>query len=562
MSRSSTHSNSSSNLNPHTPSHPHVGYSPSTSSLPQKPLHLKRPGVHLSRSNTAPTRSSLSERRKAKQENGLKKLQLEEDVVVKLRRWVLGIAVVEFDLDDGPMVSGIYPTMDLLPGEEENIAFLAFPDSLQFDQGSQVHSFRIRKSDETTGPKTLDGFVYGFSHFTQKRDAASKRGYQQSSIVILTQFQYPALFSSLTSTLGPMYQSHGLTMLENACNNISGWPDPTPGVTLELGFLGATLHVEIPHSVDAQQLTETSSFNEKYDSRFHILATSAPFHPPPLLLFESCMANLWSIWECLLLCEPLLVFGSSPAQTSQAVWWLRDLIRPIPIAGDFRPYFTMQDADHSALINRLPPKPGLIMGVTNPFFEKSCNHWPHLLSLGKRIAPQTGNGSPSLGSSAGPAPGWRTKTHKRYISKDRVLLKKLEAACRGDDRARVAASLDLRRHFCSRTTQFITPLARYLNTLIPNPTEVRHARARTSPNGNGLNSAGIGGASSSSLRLKPFSTAQFMESLKKYGSPLPFKSTGKRTEFYERWLKSPAFGAWLVQQENIVHSILNTDTTT
>jgi len=55
------------------------------------------------------------------------------------------------------------------------------------------------------------------------------------------------------------------------------------------------------------------------------------------------------------------------------------------MAGDFRPYFTMQDCDHAALINKLPPKPGLVIGVTNPFFEKSCDHWPHLLSLGKRV---------------------------------------------------------------------------------------------------------------------------------------------------------------------------------
>jgi hypothetical protein len=129
------------------------------------------------------------------------------------------------------------------------------------------------------------------------------------------------------------------------------------------------------------------------------------------------------------------------------------------------------------------------------------------------------------------------------------------------DSAELGASLDLRRHFCSRTTQFITPLARYLNTLIPNPSEVKNARAR--------------GASNGALRLKAFNTENFMDSLRKNGSPLPFKSTSKRTEFYERWaeivpslplladilrtrwLKSPAFGAWLVQQEGIVQEILN-----
>ena len=67
-------------------------------------------------------------------------------------------------------------------------------------------------------------------------------------------------------------------------------------------------------------------------SVLQILATTAPFIPPPLLLFEACLANLWSIWECLVLCEPILVFGPSPAETSQAVWWLRDLLRPVRTA--------------------------------------------------------------------------------------------------------------------------------------------------------------------------------------------------------------------------------------
>jgi len=28
--------------------------------------------------------------------------------------------------------------------------------------------------------------------------------------------------------------------------------------------------VEIPHSIDVQQLTDTSSFNEKYNPKFHV----------------------------------------------------------------------------------------------------------------------------------------------------------------------------------------------------------------------------------------------------------------------------------------------------
>lgn len=138
------------------------------------------------------------------------------------------------------------------------------------------------------------------------------------------------------------------------------------------------------------------------------------------------------------------------------------------------------------------------------------------------------------------------------------------------------ASLALRRHFCSRSTQLIAPLARYLNSLIPSPTEVHHARKATmtlstytptlssssfndSPAASPMSTysspafkSSISGTSISSstpsgspyigakghgpLQLKPFNTAHFFASLKAHGTTLPFKSTSKRTEFYERYI--------------------------
>jgi hypothetical protein len=107
------------------------------------------------------------------------------------------------------------------------------------------------------------------------------------------------------------------------------------------------MHVELPHTLDEQQLAETTSFKETFDPAIHvglfenthnyglfliyhqILASSPPLSPPPLILFEACLSNLWSIWECVVLCEPILIFGPSPAFTSQAVWWFRDLLRPV-----------------------------------------------------------------------------------------------------------------------------------------------------------------------------------------------------------------------------------------
>ena len=128
------------------------------------------------------------------------------------------------------------------------------------------------------------------------------------------------------------------------------------------------------------------------------------------------------------------------------------------------------------------------------------------------------------------------------------------------------ASLALRRHFCSRSAQLITPLARYLNTLIPSPTEVQHARkastfqtSSSTPHSSlptpaptpqstpriPIPSITVPTISSALpythnhqrlLRLKPFNNTNFFASLKAHGSILPFKSTSKRTEFYERWV--------------------------
>ena len=123
----------------------------------------------------------------------------------------------------------------------------------------------------------------------------------------------------------------------------------------------------------------------------------------------------------------------------------------------------------------------------------------------------------------------------------------------------LGASLALRRHFCSRSTQLITPLARYLNTLIPSPSEVHHARNASSalprssssspfsspalsPLPSSSSRMGLtplqGHNSNKPLRLKPFNSANFISSLKAHGSVLPFKSTSKMVEFYQRYALS------------------------
>ena len=56
--------------------------------------------------------------------------------------------------------------------------------------------------------------------------------------------------------------------------------------------------------------------------------------------------------------------------------------------------------------------------------------------------------------------------------------------------------------------------------------------------------------------LKPFNQDHFFASLKAHGAPLPFRSSAKQKEFYERWLRSPAFGLWMARQEEAINAIL------
>jgi len=303
-------------------------------------------------------------------------------------------------------------------------------------------------------------------------------------------------------------------------------PPPVPGTTVELGFLGSVLRVELPRDVDEQQLGNGPQIQAHTDPEWHLFACSPPLTTPSMIhIFEASLSHLWSIWECLVLCEPILIFGQSPAWTSNAIWWLRDVVRPLPWAGDFRPYFTIHDREYTALVNERAPMAGLVLGVTNPFFEKTCGHWPHVLTLGGKTCYQT----PAM-RVAGPSPGWKTKTHKRYTSKDRQLLQTLETtAGSGNTKTLAEASFNLRRHFSSRSAALLAPLNRYLNTLIPRPSET-----------------------STGLRLKSFNNANFFASLKEHGAILPFRSSTKQREFYERWLRTPAFGIWLARQEDLV----------
>ncbi|CAG8464033.1 2903_t:CDS:10 [Paraglomus brasilianum] len=453
------------------------------------------------------------------------------------RNWILSFCVVKFDLELGQAMDLIYPSSDLTEEEKRNVCFLAFPDSNCFDEGDTVYNFRmrcLRNRATASGPETDSGFLYGYVFFRQKRDPTIRRGYFQKSLVFLSPYPYVGLFSSLVSILGPAYFEMGKPMLEAACHNVASWKPPSPGKTFELPFLGNVLHVEIPQK-NKPQLLETSPFDmANYRQETQILASL----PPKTLFshFRDMIKDLWLCWELMVLAEPLALMAPDPKICSEAVVELVDLINPIPYCGDYRPYFTIHDTDFKSFVTKNKPPSNIILGVTNPFFNKAMQHWPNIIRVGKpklRRATETSwryiNNPSSLDFVQGV-----TSKRKPVIAKDKSVLKLTAAAIAKGYPPDYLVNNTLRRYFVDLTEKFLVPLNRYFSTLIP--VNVSLSSSREPP------------------QLKPFKTDCFLKSLQDHGSQIPFKSKISATStevyvnFYQQFLKCGNFATWLHQR--------------
>jgi hypothetical protein len=62
------------------------------------------------------------------------------------------------------------------------------------------------------------------------------------------------------------------------------------------------------------------------------------------------------------------------------------LIHPLQYCLDYRPFFTIHDSEFKEYTGRpSDPPPPVLLGVTNPFFAKALQHWPHIIRIGGEI---------------------------------------------------------------------------------------------------------------------------------------------------------------------------------
>ncbi|XP_029472725.1 LOW QUALITY PROTEIN: protein DENND6B [Rhinatrema bivittatum] len=464
--------------------------------------------------------------------------------------WLECVCVVTFDLELGQAMELVYPhDLRLTDKEKTSICYLSFPDSYSGCLGDTQFSFRLR---QTMGQRstwfTEDGkynrevpvtlqretaHYYGYVYFRQVKDSSVKRGYFQKSLVLVSRFPFVNLFHSLLQLIAPEYFDKLEPCLEAVCNEIDQWPSPVPGQTLNLPVMGVVIQVRIPCRSDTPGSSPLKQLNQE-----NLLP--APFVLPSVQeldlfrCFQPILIHIQMLWELMLLGEPVVVMAPSPTISSETVLALTSCIAPLRYCCDYRPYFTIHDNEFKEYTTRTQAPPNIILGVTNPFFIKTLQHWPHILRLGELkmsgdLPKQIKVKKLAKLKTLDTKPGIYT-SYKTFLHKDKTLIKRLLKGIQRKRPSEVQSAL-LRRHLLELTQSFIIPLERYLASLMPlqraitpwkNPPQVR-----------------------------PFRQEEFFKSLEHAGPQLTSVQKGDWLGFYRYecvFFRSPNFDGWYRQR--------------
>lgn len=195
----------------------------------------------------------------------------------------------------------------------------------------------------------------------------------------------------------------------------------------------------------------------------------------------SVVSHIHLLWELILTSEPIVVMASSPTDCSHMVQSLISLIAPLQYCSESRPYFTIHDSEFKEFTQSSQGPVSCILGVTNPYFSKTLQHWPHTIRLTEslNIKHNNDNNHSAMGSFHAKkltkvksinkllnvSSGVCTQ-YKPYLQKDSAIVKKIYAGVKSK-RPSVVQSAILKRYFLELTQSFMIPLERYMASLMP-----------------------------------------------------------------------------------------------
>lgn len=328
---------------------------------------------------------------------------------------------------------------------------------------------------------------------------------------------------------------------------MTSWPPPKHKTNVELPILGSVIRFKLPSSKSQDLVLDPVEFK-----------SSVPVGGPrpaadPFLSFRGIYGKLWTLWEILIIGEPILVAASSPQTCSDAVLALISLISPLEFAGECRPFFTMHDSDFkyyseaghpdydfvdigadSGTEQQISKIGSVVVGVTNPYFFKAFEHWPHIVTIADEngsgdtaprkkpaVKPKRSNitGKASFRSFSEYETSLETEYRAYYErSKDLVeQLKKLAAKAAAGSQPKDEQGL-LKQHFRKLTEAFLVPLEKYFKSLLPGSDQMTL----------------LGGIPT----VRPFREASFLSQL------LDADMRTKEINVYRRFIRTPSFVNW------------------
>ncbi|KAF5928234.1 hypothetical protein HPG69_014839 [Diceros bicornis minor] len=486
--------------------------------------------------------------------------------------WLECVCVVTFDLELGQALELVYPSdFRLTDKEKSSICYLSFPDSHSGCLGDTQFSFRIRQCGgqrspwhddrryDSGAPVSLQrepAHYFGYVYFRQVKDSSVKRGYFQKSLVLLSRLPFVRLFQALLSLIAPEYFDKLAPCLEAVCSEIDQWPAPMPGQTLNLPVMGVVLQVRVPAKVDKPDCSPPKQCGHENRLPAPVVLTSV--HELDLFrCFQPVLTHVQTLWELMLLGEPLVVLAPSPATSSEMVLALTSCLYPLKFCCDYRPYFTIHDSEFKEFATRTQAPPNVVLGVTNPFFIKTLQHWPHILRVGEPrmsgdLPKQVKLKKPSRLKTLDTKPGLYT-AYTAHLHRDKALLKRLLKQGLQKKRPSDMQTTLLRRHLLELTQSFIIPLVRPrageegagvggCGPTLNSPPHQEHYMASLMPLQKSIMPW------KTPPQIRPFRQDDFLRSLEHAGPQLTCILKGDWLGLYRRFFKSPHFDGWYRQR--------------
>ncbi|KAL0268699.1 UNVERIFIED_CONTAM: hypothetical protein PYX00_010530 [Menopon gallinae] len=469
--------------------------------------------------------------------------------------WIHCICVVTFDLELGQALELIYPLhVQMTEQEKTNICYLAFPDSNSGCMGDTRFHFRLRASPQSGKHSNLTAahlqynekclptlqanpaYYYGFVYFRQVKDKGLPRGYFQKSVVIISRLPFITLFNEVVGIVAPEYFEHGEPSLEAACHDIDQWPSPQPGRMVTLPIFGTAIQAHVPSQLNKISGSTASivGLNDKNFSHLTHTILGSVCDVDLFRCFSSLLPYVHLLWELVLVAEPLVVMASHPQICSEMVQALVSIIAPLNFYADYRPYFTIHDSEFKEYTTRTHLPPPVILGVTNPFFAKTLQHWPHIIKTCDSIQANSKHSKLKKGTNLkmlDSKPG--VYTHYRpYLKKDKTFLSKLIKGVQTKRPGEVQTAL-LRQHLQELTESFMIPLERYMASCMPLQKNISPYKAAPVP--------------------RPFNQDVFIATLGTAGPQLTSGVKGDWQGLYKRFFKSPNFSGWYSARYQHLH---------